>query len=426
MKSKKEAYGLLSTVYGFLNYKLVVLLFVLTVNCKLETVNCFAQELVQDRDFQQGFYVRDRFSGLFAGPITCDSTLASPVWNTAEWGSQTTFLAMTPSTLPDSMCQWADNNKDFRFGTLGAEEYELYFGVNSQSEFNNIYRANGEPWPHLLIEQRFSPPYDFPGQGPGCPSISTLDSLIFQIDSKLLYNQTIMTTGYDPSLHAAEFLVYFTVQNLNVSSSGYGKYVWLGMQLYDDRFAIPYAGVSYDTATATLINQIPYYDYSSETTHNGTWVHAQVNLIPYVIAALDTAWANGFLNESTDLADYKIGGMNMGWELPGMNISTVGVKGISLVAYQAVTGVNQLENENAHSVNIYPNPSNGTFQIQVAGGSSNEYKIEIYNVFGEKIHSSAMNNERLTINMSGANSEIYFLNIKAGDMPITRKLIIQK
>lgn len=435
MNSIKNIRYLLHVKCDFFRSKLFLFIVVLTANCELPTAGCLSQELIRDRDFQQGFYVRDRFSGTYAGPITCDSTLAAPVWNTAEWGSKSSVLNMSSVITGSGMCKWADNYKDFRFGPVGAEEYVLYFGVNSQNEYNNIYRVNGQPWPHLLIEQRFSPPYEFPGQGPGCPPLSLADSLVFQIDSKLLYNQTIMNAGYDPTLHAAEFLVYFTVQNLNPSSSGYGKYVWLGMQLYDDRFPIPYAGVSYDTATATLINQIPYLDFSSTTTHNGTWVHATVDILPYAIAALDTAWANGFLNESTNLADYKIGGMNMGWELPGMNICTVGVKGISLFAYTATTGINEDENGNGSVLNIFPNPSGGIFTIQIPGGSppmdglasassSSQYTIEVLNVLGEEIYSTR--STRSTINLANKPNGIYIIKVRTEKQTLTNKLIIQR
>jgi len=402
------------------------------------TLNCSAQELIQDRDFQQGFYVRDTvYPYSYFGPLIGDSSLPPPVWNTAEWGSKSSLRSISRTTLASGFYQWADANKDFRFGPVGAEEYELYFGVNSQSEYDSIYRTPDQFWPHLLIEQRFSPPYDFPGQGPGCPSFSNLDSLIFQIDAKLLYNLTIMNAGYDPTYHAAQFLIYFTVQNSNPSSSGYGKYVWLGMQLYDDRFAIPPSGVSYDIGTETLINEIPYLDFASVSTHNGAWVHAQIDLLPYALAALDTAWTNGFLNESTDLADYKIGGMNMGWELPGMNISTVGVKGISLVAYQMTTGIGEEKNENDFSVNIYPNPSSG--KIEVRSEKLEVKSVEIYNVLGEKIASSNSSSvgrggfnslpsggQGWALDLSSQPSGIYFLNIKTDRQSIIQKLLIHK
>ncbi len=343
--------------------------------CFLNVFCAYAQELIQDRDFQQGFFVRDRFNGtVLPSPIRCDNTVAQPVWNVAEWSSQTTVSSITPVTLGNGMCQWADNNKDFRFGPIGAEPYSLYFGVNSQSEYNNVYRLPGQPWPHLLVEQRLSAPFDFPGQGPGCPPLSLMDSLVFQIDAQLLYNQTIKNAGYDSTMHAAQFLIFFTVQNLNQGSSGYGKYVWLGVPLYDDRTPMLPGNMSYDVGTQTLINNIPYSAISTTSMHSGNWIQARVDLLPYAKAALDTAWANGFINESTDFTDYKIGGMNMGWELTGMNIATIGVNGISLFAYSNTTSTSDIEDA-GNGILVFPNPAKDNFVLKASCGEDQELRV---------------------------------------------------
>lgn len=395
-------------------------------NLKSGSSNFFAQELIQDRDFQQGFFIRDTIAPYsYLGPIIGDSSLAPPVWNTAEWASKSSLRSIPRTTVGTGFYKWADNNKDFRFGPVGAEPYQLYFGVNSQNEYSNIYRLPAQAWPHLFVEQRLCAPYDFPGQGPGCPPLSDLDSLVFKIDAKLLYNQTIMTSGYDPNYHAAQFLVYFYVQNTNVASSGYGKYVWLGVPLYDDRYLTLPGQVSYDIATATLINSIPSADFASGSLHTGNWVHAQLDLLPYALAALDTAWANGFLNQSTDIADYKISGIVIGWELPGMNICTVGIKGVSLFAYSTPNGIDQEENGIEYFLNVSPNPSNGMFKIQASNhNAAANGQMEIYNVFGEKIHSAALSQS--SIDLSGKPDGIYFINIKTDAQSFVGKLIIKK
>jgi hypothetical protein len=292
--------------------------------------NVSSQELIADRHFQLGFGVLDQ-NGQQTTVIHA-SMGNDPAWNLAEWHSSSTVANITPNVLPSGFYQWADGNKDFRFGPEGAEDYELYMAINSDHEYGGVYRQAGEPWPHLLIEQSLSAPYYHTNHGPGCPPLNELNSLVFNLDVRLLYNQTIIEDGYDPNLHCAQFLVYFTVQNLNPNSSGYGKYVWLGIPVFDDRYESVDGGVSYDEGTQTLINTIPYDSCASESTHSGNWVHINVDILPYAIQALQYAWDHGYLTESQDLADYKIGGMNMGWEAPGRNISTMVVKNMSLYA----------------------------------------------------------------------------------------------
>ncbi|MBI3502156.1 MAG: T9SS type A sorting domain-containing protein, partial [Bacteroidetes bacterium] len=65
----------------------------------------------------------------------------------------------------------------------------------------------------------------------------------------------------------------------------------------------------------------------------------------------------------------------------------------------------------------YPNPTSGQFQIQVGNGqlaAGNEYKIEIYNVLGEKVTRSVIPSgaRNLTIDISSQPSGIYFLFAK--------------
>ena len=346
-----------------------------------------AQELIQDRGFQQGFYLwKSDATFPFLGPIRCDDDLPPAVWDIAQWTSKSSLLNITPITTPSGMCKWADIYKDFRFGgTPGAEEYQLYFGVNSQNEYGNDYRKAGQPWVHLLVEQRLSPPYDFPGQGPGSPRISDLDALVFKIDAKLLYNLTVKNAGYDANLHAAQFQVFFTIQNLNKASPGYGKYVWLGVPIYDDRAPMLPGSVAFDLGTQTLINSIPSAEVTKVSLHGGGWVHIQVDLFPYAIAALDTAWAHGYLQGSKDKADYKIGEMNMGWELPGMNIATMGVKEISLFAFTSAAKTCRIEAKKVHLLTAFPNPVTDAATIQFDLPTSGYLKVGVYDDHGREV-----------------------------------------
>ena len=350
-----------------------------------------AQELIQDRGFQQGFYLWKSDSTFpFLGPIRCDDDLPAAVWDIAQWTSKSSLLNITPFTTPSGMCKWADVYKDFRFGGApGAEEYQLYFSVNSQNEYGNVNRKAGQPWVHLLVEQRLSPPYDFPGQGPGSPPISILDSLVFKIDAKLLDNLTVKNAGYDANLHAAQFQVFFTIQNLNKASPGYGKYIWLGVPIYDDRAPMLPGSVAFDLGTQTLINSIPSADVTKVSLHDGGWVHIQVNLFPYATAALDTAWAHGYLQGSKDKVDYKIGEMNMGWELPGMNIATVAVKGISLFAFTATAKTRRVEAKNVRLITAYPNPATAAATIQFYLPASGNLKVGVYDEHGREVKTLA-------------------------------------
>jgi len=103
---------------------------------------------------------------------------------------------------------------------------------------------------------------------------------------------------------------------------------------------------------------------------------------------------------------------------------------------------------------IYPNPTNGVFVVAVAGGSSSnslpaqagQHKIEIYNVYGEKIQQLAVGNMHgsaslttglannsqiqidgstpITINLSEQPDGIYFVRIETEKGVIVKKIIL--
>ncbi|MBI4945508.1 MAG: T9SS type A sorting domain-containing protein [Bacteroidetes bacterium] len=94
---------------------------------------------------------------------------------------------------------------------------------------------------------------------------------------------------------------------------------------------------------------------------------------------------------------------------------------------QCVTGVTNYDLQNQFI--IYPNPNNGTFQIQVGNGQlavGNQYSLEICNVLGEKILFQNIQSEKSEIYLGKQPNGIYFLQVKSENETTTRKLIIQK
>ena len=87
-------------------------------------------------------------------------------------------------------------------------------------------------------------------------------------------------------------------------------------------------------------------------------------------------------------------------------------------------------------VTIYPNPTSGKFQLAIGNKQQvsapaglavgKEYKIEIHNVLGEKVYSSTINDEQLTINLSSQPSGVYFLKVQTDKEQERQRIIIQK
>jgi len=90
----------------------------------------------------------------------------------------------------------------------------------------------------------------------------------------------------------------------------------------------------------------------------------------------------------------------------------------------SVTGINEGEGENYFYV--YPNPSIGKVMFESLELQDDNYKIEIYNAFGEKIYQQNLLSDNSEIDLSNQSKGIYFLQLKTEQGSTTRKIIISK
>ena len=122
------------------------------------------------------------------------------------------------------------------------------------------------------------------------------------------------------------------LQNRNRQSPGFGKLVWFGIPLYDDRSPFPKEHKSRDFGGTNMFIFTPDGRiYSERSAHDREWITVDKELRPLFLEALETAWQRGFSLESRDLADYRITGMNLGWEVPGLFDVEMQVRDLSLV-----------------------------------------------------------------------------------------------
>ncbi|MCG8698551.1 MAG: carbohydrate-binding protein, partial [Bacteroidales bacterium] len=101
--------------------------------------------------------------------------------------------------------------------------------------------------------------------------------------------------------------------------------------------------------------------------------------------------------------------VNVNW----FEIYTPGLKSID----------NKIMENTLADVNIYPNPSNGIFNVAL---ESNELAtLEIMNLAGTVVHSVVINNGQSTINASQLCQGVYMVKISTGNSSILHKLIIR-
>ncbi len=266
-------------------------------------------QLLKDPDFRRGFKVYDPKPGkhVLRGTIQVHPRRAKPVWGLAQWSSRFTLAGAAPERLDSGAVRFADAAKAVTFGPTSGPERGMIFTLNARREYGSRFRRPGEPWPHLLAEQRFAIH----------PAIADLARLRFRIQCRLRSTRAYSSTDKKAAGQAAQFVAYLTVQNLNRRSPGRGDYLWFGVQMYDSRYRVPKPHAALDTGTGKFIYNPDGSVYTDQSTHDGTWVTIDRDLLPLIHKGLQTAWQRGHLRRSRDLADFRLGEFNIGWELPG-------------------------------------------------------------------------------------------------------------
>ncbi|MEZ6152670.1 MAG: hypothetical protein R3C09_21435 [Pirellulaceae bacterium] len=273
-----------------------------------------ARELIADNHFEQGCILWEPKTGRHVeyGRIAGVSGTNEPVWGLAQWSSREKLLPDSQSTMASGALRYANAAKSVTFGRPGTAEADLSLAVNAGVEYGDRVRQRGEPWPHLLVEQRFVNP----------PVLSELTQAHLHIEARLTASRRLDLPGYSPQHHAAQNLLFFTLKNCNRASAGYGQLLWFGVPLYDDRVRIPNAhraqDVGKDDASGMFIFTVAGKEFTSQSLHDMQWVTIDKELLPFMREGLTTAWQAGFLQDSQDLADYRITSMNLGWEVPGV------------------------------------------------------------------------------------------------------------
>jgi len=284
-----------------------------------------------DAGFEAGFEVlAPDLPVTIEGNLQWDASGGPPQWQIAQWGSQSSLFGVSPTTTPSGASVYSNADKSLTAGGgTAALESDLILSANAFNEYGGQYRSAGQPWPHLLVEQKISTGFLWQV----APSIAQMANLNFNVDAKLLFDNRNIGPGYNSALHASQFVHFLTIQNLNQSSSGFGDFYWFGTQIYDDRVAVTSLEVKGDPGTGKMIYNTGIAPYTSEVVADGNWVNVSGDLLPRIKAGLQEAWNRGFLLDSQDMSDYYIGASNLGWEIPGLNYASMQIRNLSLEAH---------------------------------------------------------------------------------------------
>ena len=310
----------------------------------------FSIELIGDPHGERGVKLQSvnpgpaGYSAREEGILRRQDQGSAPIWTLMQAYSKASIASVEPLTLPGGQKKWTNAYKEFILGH-GTPDADFVLAVNSIEEYSNQYRSANAPWPHLLLEQNICAPGGHLAEAG--PSLADCQAMTLQVSVQLRYARNLheRDRGYSEGRHAAQFQLYFTLQNLNRQSPGYGKeYVWFGVPFYDDRYPVISPSYMRDgtgkederkgekLGTGRFINSVGTKPFAEHGLIPGEWLNIHTNILPLMVEALQRAWSRGLCNSSTNLADYRIGNMNIGWEVPGLSAVSAQFKDLSLLA----------------------------------------------------------------------------------------------
>jgi hypothetical protein len=250
------------------------------------------------------------------GALQPPESTAPPVWRLAQWGTR---YPLQPGTLADTGTAWeaANEGKSLRIDRIGGV---VSLRLNSIVEAQGRLREQGEPWPHLLIEQRL-----------GIPVGDIMDSgLRFGVELRIAACKAAdwASASLDAGLHTAQVSAYWMVGSVNHNGS-----FWLGIPFFDVRHDVPPGHFAVDFAEsgdrAKFIACLEGERFWKRPTGDGAWHVLDIDFLDALQYGLQRAQEQGHLSGAT-LSDLVLESFNLGWEITGPYDATLDIKNLKL------------------------------------------------------------------------------------------------
>ena len=244
-------------------------------------VSAADRELIRDNAFQRGVILWEPKPGRHVRYGELSTTGGPPVWGLSQWSSKFPLHPTSTTTNADGSLTCSNLAKRIRFGATTETNRIFVVAANSGVEYGDRSRRTSEPWVHLLVEQEFE----------SAVPLTRLAAAKFHVEARLTRARNLHQGDYSPDRHAAQFQIFFTVQNRNPKSRGHGDLLWFGVPVYDNRDQFPKEFKAQDFGgTAKFIFTPGGRTFTETSSHTGEWITLERDLLPLMQEALETAW----------------------------------------------------------------------------------------------------------------------------------------
>ncbi len=288
-----------------------------------------AAELFSDPRFERGFSLSG--DSALANPSETGTLQTSeapapapPAWRLAQWSSR--FL-LQPGACVQENGAWVARTpgKVVRIERQESGPATLLLESFAGIEYDGKMRVYGEPWPHLLIEQRFETPI----------RPAAYSSIRLRFDMRVLRTKLAPNAQGkpDPSLHTAQASAYWTLHNLSQGNPDFQDMIWFGIPIFDARYDVPGASFAIDAgqpaASGKYICVLDGKRFWKGATGDGQWRSLDTDLNALLREALEISRQHGVL-QHTQFEDLALTTFNLGWEMPGPHNAALEIRGLGM------------------------------------------------------------------------------------------------
>ena len=254
-----------------------------------------------------------------------EDSVCKQYWGIAQWNSRFDIYdnnGMRINHSKDGLIHEITSNgivkdgilypgKKIRFNTKTGEHY---LELNGYAEYDELRKNPDVPWAHLLFGQSW--------EQDELINLSSCQDVIIATDFAVTKCDDMNPNNHE-DFHAVQFVFYITLQNRRIGSKDFGKYIWFGIPLFDNRYQNQETKLWYaiDKGTNSYmykpssIDVMTFNDGQCPSVNEKTMIRynakeAMINAVNTIIEIAN--W------EDTKLEDIYFGSTNYGFENGGM------------------------------------------------------------------------------------------------------------
>ncbi|MCX6231700.1 MAG: peptide-N-glycosidase F-related protein [Bacteroidetes bacterium] len=336
-------------------------------------------------------------------------------------GANGEFVELLRYITPYSVaCHDSVDITDFASQLQGKIDVQANFPAKSKITLNIIYQEGASPFKYSWMEKLWLGSYGFGGWGSGTNGFPTVQPV--EIKNLNLSNSNItaaylrlVTTGHgsgtDNTANAAEF--YNATHHIKLNGNSiYNQNLWRSCNP-NPAACMPQNGTWNYPRAGWCPGSIPMLWEVSLASALGSSTNLQYEFDPSYVnlcSAANPNCVNGVTCTSC------AGGAKPNYMVAGELVTFYG----GVPAYNGIENISDIFN-----TEVYPNPSNGLFNLSSGKHFNNSTFVTIYDVQGSVIKKFIWKAENTSIDLSGFSKGIYIMKINNNNGFEIKKLIIQ-